>query len=89
MIGQPWRKRQSGRWRNLPGFETFLRGRWKYISLQSWVNRPKLLATKVDWSSRKLRPLLQHASLANYNGQLINWKLDDQIYRDLRSQSVD
>ena len=41
-----------------------------------------LLATNVDWSSRKLRPLLQHASLANYNRQLVNWKLDDQIYRD-------
>jgi O-antigen ligase len=41
-----------------------------------------LLATNVDWSSRKLRPLLQHASLANYNRQLINWKLDDQVYRD-------
>jgi len=41
-----------------------------------------LLATNVDWSSRKLRPLLQHAGLANYNRQLINWKFDDQIYRD-------
>jgi len=41
-----------------------------------------LLATNVDWSARKLRPLLQHSSLANYNRQLINWKLDDQIYRD-------
>jgi O-antigen ligase/polysaccharide polymerase Wzy-like membrane protein len=41
-----------------------------------------LLATNVDWSSRKLRPLLQHASLANYNRQIINWKLDEQIYRD-------
>jgi hypothetical protein len=41
-----------------------------------------LLATNMDWSSRKLRPLLQHASLANYNRQLINWKLDEEIYRD-------
>jgi hypothetical protein len=41
-----------------------------------------LIATNVDWSSRKLRPLLQHASLANYNRQLINWKLDDAAYHD-------
>jgi O-antigen ligase len=41
-----------------------------------------VLATNVDWSSRKLRPLLQHASLANYNRQLVNWKLDDATYRD-------
>lgn len=41
-----------------------------------------LLATNVDWNGRKLRPLLQHTSLANYNRHLINWRLDQQIYRD-------
>jgi hypothetical protein len=40
------------------------------------------LATDVNWSSRKLRPLLLHASLANYNRQIINWKLEDATYRD-------
>jgi O-antigen ligase len=53
-----------------------------YLVPASAVADLNLLATNVDWNSRKLRPLLQHASLANYNRQLINWKLDDQIYRD-------
>ena len=30
----------------------------------------------------QLRVLLQNASLANYNRQLINWSLDDEVYRD-------
>lgn len=53
-----------------------------YLVPPSAVPDLNLLATNVDWSSRKLRPLLQHSSLANYNRQLINWKLDDQIYRE-------
>lgn len=40
------------------------------------------LANGSSLRNQKLRILLQHASLANYNRQLINWKLDDQIYRD-------
>jgi hypothetical protein len=53
-----------------------------YLVQPSAVADLNLLTTNVDWSSRKLRPLLQHASLANYNRQLINWKLDDATYRD-------
>jgi O-antigen ligase len=53
-----------------------------YLVPPSAAGDLNLLAGNVDWGSRKLRPLLQHASLANYNRQLINWKLDDQIYRD-------
>ena len=30
----------------------------------------------------QLRVLLQHASLANYNRQLVNWSLDDEVYQD-------
>lgn len=40
------------------------------------------LATNVDWHGKGLRILLQHANLANYNRQLINWKLDNEIYRE-------
>jgi O-antigen ligase len=54
----------------------------RYLVPHSTVTDLNLLATNVDWSSRKLRPLLQHSDLANYNRQLINWKLDDEIYRD-------
>jgi O-antigen ligase len=39
------------------------------------------LATNSSWSGVELRVLLQHACLANYNRDLINWKLDEQIYR--------
>jgi O-antigen ligase len=54
----------------------------RYLVPPSAVEDLNRLAANVDWSSRKLRPLLQHASLANYNRQIINWKLDEQIYRD-------
>ena len=40
------------------------------------------LATNVDWRGKPLRILLQHANLANYNRRLVNWTLDDKIYRD-------
>jgi hypothetical protein len=55
---------------------------------REWLIPPKAvcdldyLATNVFWDGVKLRTLLQHASLANYNRELINWKLDDQIYRE-------
>jgi hypothetical protein len=39
-------------------------------------------AEQVLGGPRQLRILLQHASLANYNRELINWKLDDEIYRE-------
>ncbi|HWD91199.1 MAG TPA: O-antigen ligase family protein [Verrucomicrobiae bacterium] len=31
---------------------------------------------------RKVRILLEHVSLANYNRQLLSWKLDDGVYRE-------
>lgn len=34
------------------------------------------------WHGKRLGTLLTHVELANYNRELINWKLDDQIYRD-------
>jgi hypothetical protein len=34
------------------------------------------------WEGRKLETLLTHVELANYNRQLINWKLDDKIYQE-------
>jgi len=40
------------------------------------------LSTNADWHGRKLKILLAHVQLANYNRQLINWQLDDPIYRD-------
>lgn len=40
------------------------------------------LASKPIWSEKKLKTLLTHVELANYTRQLVNWKLDDEIYRD-------
>ena len=40
------------------------------------------LAAKSIWSNTPLKTLLQHAHLANYNRTLVNWKLDDQLYRE-------
>ena len=53
-----------------------------YLVPPSAVADLNLLATNAVWNDKKLKPLLQHASLANYNRQLINWKLDEQVYRD-------
>jgi hypothetical protein len=40
------------------------------------------LSTSVDWRGKPLKILVEHVKLANYNRQLVNWKLDDQIYRE-------
>ena len=40
------------------------------------------LAVKSIWSNTPLKTLLQHAHLANYNRTLVNWKLEDQLYRE-------
>jgi hypothetical protein len=42
----------------------------------------EFLAAKPIWGGSPLKPLLQHAHLANYNRTLVNWKLEDQIYRE-------
>lgn len=40
------------------------------------------LRTNSCWPGKKLKTLLQHVELANYNRELINWKLDDEVYRE-------
>jgi acetyl esterase/lipase len=40
------------------------------------------LAAKPVWQNQKLKILLEHVELANYNRELINWQLDDKMYRD-------
>ena len=41
----------------------------------------EFLAAKPCWSGKRLKRLLEHVELANYNRELINWKLDEQVYR--------
>ena len=38
------------------------------------------LAAKPFWLGKRLKILLEHVELANYNRELINWKLDEQMY---------
>jgi hypothetical protein len=40
------------------------------------------LATNAIWRGKKMKVLLGHANLANYNRELVNWQLDDKMYRD-------
>ncbi|HVV01536.1 MAG TPA: dienelactone hydrolase family protein [Verrucomicrobiae bacterium] len=40
------------------------------------------LAAQAGWEGKRLGALLTQVELANYNRELINWKLDDNIYRD-------
>jgi O-antigen ligase len=42
----------------------------------------EFLATQPVWHRQKLKALLDHVELAEYNRELINWRLDDKIYRD-------
>ena len=40
------------------------------------------LSANPIWQGKKLKTLLEHVDLANYNRQIVNWKLDDAIYRE-------
>ncbi len=40
------------------------------------------LAANPVWRGKPLKTLLEHVELANYNRELINWKLDEQVYRE-------
>jgi len=40
------------------------------------------LACQPIWNGQKLKTLLDHVELAGYNRELINWQLDDAMYRD-------
>jgi dienelactone hydrolase len=40
------------------------------------------LAALPIWRRQKLETLLEHVELANYNRELINWTLDEKLYRD-------
>ena len=42
----------------------------------------QFLAAQPIWHGQKLKTLLTHVELACYNRELINWQLDDTIYRD-------
>lgn len=41
----------------------------------------EVLAANPVWRGNPLRTLLEHVELVHYNRELINWKLDEQVYR--------
>jgi O-antigen ligase len=46
------------------------------------INDFDFLSVSPIWQGIKLKILLEHVDLANYNRQLVNWQLDDKIYQD-------
>jgi hypothetical protein len=54
----------------------------KYLVQQKQKNDFEFLAAKPIWSGQRLKTLLTHVELANYNRELVNWKLEDQVYRE-------
>lgn len=40
------------------------------------------LATESVWPGRQLQSLLTHVELAGYNRRLVNWEIEDDLYRD-------
>jgi predicted esterase len=40
------------------------------------------LAANPVWRGKPLKTLLEHVELAHYNRELINWKLDERVYRE-------
>jgi hypothetical protein len=42
----------------------------------------QFLSAQPVWEGQRLKTLLDHVELAGYNRELINWQLDNQVYRD-------
>jgi len=40
------------------------------------------LAAQPCWRGQPLKALLEHVELANYNRELVNWKVEDSVYRE-------
>lgn len=40
------------------------------------------LVAQPIWHGQRLKTLLEHVELAGYNRELVNWRLDDKLYRD-------
>jgi predicted esterase len=53
-----------------------------------WLLQPHLrndfdwLAQQPIWKEQKLKTLLEHLELADYNRSIINWKYDEPVYRE-------
>ncbi|MGO8931298.1 MAG: alpha/beta hydrolase family protein [Limisphaerales bacterium] len=65
----------------LPVSERTLAIARKHLIAPKEKNDFEFLAAKPFWSGKRLRTLLEHVELAHYNRELINWKLDEQMYQ--------
>lgn len=54
----------------------------KYLVLPKQSADFDFAARDSVWRGKRLRTLLENVELANYNRELIDWKLDDKHYRD-------
>jgi predicted esterase len=54
----------------------------KYLVQSKELNDFDCLVSSPVWQRTHLKVLLEHVQLASYNRELINWKLDDQTYRE-------
>jgi predicted esterase len=46
------------------------------------------LVAQPVWSGQRLKTLLEHVELSGYNRELVNWQVDDRMYRDFVLSSV-
>lgn len=54
----------------------------RYLIAPKWTEDFDCLSTNAVWRGKPLELLLDHIELAHYNrNELINWKVDEQIYR--------
>jgi len=55
----------------------------KWLVPSKWRTDFETLAAQPIWQGKQLKTLLEHVELANYDrNELINWKVDEQIYRE-------
>jgi hypothetical protein len=61
---------------------------WTLAVARLWIipehERPDVewLLQNETWRGKRLRTLIEHAHLAGYNRQLVNWQIDDTMYRE-------
>src|SRR5439155_11081229 len=53
----------------------------RYLVQRKELSDFDFISTNRVWLGKRLRTLLTHVELANYNRELINWKIDDELYR--------
>ncbi|MCX8089392.1 MAG: transglutaminase-like domain-containing protein [Verrucomicrobiae bacterium] len=41
----------------------------------------EFLATNLDWQGQRIKTILEHVALAAYNRRVVEWKVDDPLYR--------